>query len=134
MSIAAWNFYTTTYHGDILTESLFDKYESKAEDTLQRLCFDRINDEVIEDLGDKLKKAVCAVADNIYKIEEAINNVNNPKLGNVKSMSSGSESVSFGSNETIYMKVVGDTAAQYRLLRDVAAVYLTSSGLLYAGG
>ena len=71
--------------------------------------------------------------DVLFQIDEAIKNVNDPKVGNVKSMSSGSESISFGNNETIYMKVMSDMVAQRKLLRDTACEYLADTGLMYAG-
>ena len=48
-------------------------------------------------------------------------------------MSSGGQSISFGSNETAVDKALGDKAAQNRLCYDAVCEYLSGTGLLYAG-
>ena len=55
------------------------------------------------------------------------------QAGNVKSMSSGGQSISFGSNETLVDKVLNDKTAQNRLCYDTVCEYLSGTGLLYAG-
>ena len=69
----------------------------------------------------------------IYQIDYKTNHANDAKAGNVKSMSSGSESISFGSNETLVDKVLNDKLAQNRLCYDTVCEYLSGTGLLYAG-
>lgn len=133
MIITTWDFYQNEYYGDVITESLFDKYQAKAIDKLQMICFNRINEETINQYETAISKAICAIMDVLFQIDEAAKNVNDPKAGNVKSMSSGSESISFGNNETIYMKVMSDMVAQRKLLRDTACEYLADTGLMYAG-
>ena len=58
---------------------------------------------------------------------------NDENGGNVKSMSSGGRSISFGTNETLIDKVLGDRVAQNRLCYDTVCEYLSGTGLLYAG-
>lgn len=57
----------------------------------------------------------------------------NDSVANIKSMSSGGRSVSFGSNETLIDKVLGDKTAQNHLFYDTVCEYLAGTGLLYAG-
>ncbi len=134
MELATWTYYQNDYYGDVITsESLFNKYQSKAVDKLQRMCFGNITDEAVTEYSDQLSKAACAVADILYKLDQAESNAHDPQKGNIKSMSSGSESVSFGENDTVISSALSDKKQQNILIRQAADEYLFDTGLLYAG-
>ena len=133
MGYTAFEFYRDSYYGDSIEESLFPKWEDRASMKLDQLTYGNINDETQAEFDEKIQKATCALADLLYQIDYKTVHANDPKNGNVKSMSSGGQSISFGSNETLVDKVLGDKVAQNRLCYDAVCEYLSGTGLLYAG-
>ena len=133
MGYTAFEFYRDSYYGDSIEESLFPKWEDRASMKLDQLTYGNINDDTQAEFDEKIQKATCALADLLYQIDYKTVHANDPKNGNVKSMSSGGQSISFGSNETLVDKVLGDKAAQNRLCYDAVCEYLSGTGLLYAG-
>lgn len=133
MVYTTYEFYEKKYYGDTITESLFPKWEDRAAVKLDQMTFGHIDDAAMKAYGDRIQKAVCALADMLYQIDYRTVHANDPNGGNVKSMSSGGRSVSFGSNETMIDKVLNDKNAQTRLCYDTVCEYLSDTGLLYAG-
>ena len=133
MGYTTYEFYKDEYYGDSIEESLFPKWESRATDRLDELTYGNITADALEEYSEKIQKATCALADLLYKIDYKTNHANDTNGGNVKSMSSGGQSISFGSNETLIDKVLNDNVAQNRLCSDTVCEYLSGTGLLYAG-
>ena len=133
MKYTTYDFYKEKYYGDSIEESLFPKWESRATDRLDELTYGNITADALEEYSEKIQKATCALADLLYKIDYKTNHANDTNGGNVKSMSSGGQSISFGSNETLIDKVLNDKVAQNRLCYDTVCEYLSGTGLLYAG-
>lgn len=133
MRYTTYEFYEKKYYGDTIAEPLFPKWEDRAAVKLDQMTFEHIDDASMKAYGDRIQKAVCALADLLYQIDYRTAHANDPKTGNVKSMSSGGRSVSFGSNETMIDKVLNDKNAQTRLCYDTVCEYLSDTGLLYAG-
>ena len=133
MGYTTFEFYESKYYGDSIKESLFPKWEDLATMKLDQLTYGHIDDAVMEEFGNQIQKATCALADLLYQIDYKTTHASDEKGGNVKSMSSGGRSVSFGTNETLVDKVLNDKAAQNRLCYDTVCEYLSGTGLLYAG-
>lgn len=133
MGYTTYDFYTEKYYGDSIKESLFPKWEDRASDKLNQLTYGNITEDAKEEYGERIQKATCALADLLYQIDYKTTHANDAKTGNIKSMSSGGRSISFGSNETLVDKVLGNKAAQNRLCYDTVCEYLSGTGLLYAG-
>ena len=133
MVYTTFEFYKNSYYGDSVEESLFPKWEDKASMKLDQLTYGNINDDTRTEFDERIQKATCALADLLYKIDYKTAHANDPQEGNVKSMSSGGQSISFGSNETLVDKVLNDKTAQNRLCYDTVCEYLSGTGLLYAG-
>ncbi len=133
MGYTTFEFYRDSYYGDSIDESLFLKWEDKASTKLDQLTYGRIDEVVRTRFDEQIQKAVCALADLLYKIDYKLSHANDEKGGNVKSMSSGGRSISFGTNETFIDKVLGDKTAQNRLCYETVCEYLSGTGLLYAG-
>ena len=133
MGYTTYEFYQNEYYGDSIEESLFPKWESRATDRLDELTYGNITADALEEYSEKIQKATCALADLLYKIDFKTNHANDTNGGNVKSMSSGGQSISFGSNETLVDKVLNDKVAQNILCYDTVCEYLSGTGLLYAG-
>lgn len=133
MGYTTYDFYKEKFYGDSIEESLFPKWEDKAAMKLNQLTYGNINEDTKEKFDEQIQKATCALADLLCQIDFKTNHASDEKGGNIKSMSSGGRSISFGSNETLIDKVLGDKVAQNRLCRDVVCEYLSGTGLLYAG-
>lgn len=133
MGYTTYDFYQNKYYGDSIEESLFPKWEDRASDKLNQLTYGNINDAAKAEYDERIQKATCALAEILYQINYKARHANDTEGGNIKSMSSGGQSISFGSNETLIDKVLGDKKAQDRLCYDTVAEYLSGTGLLYAG-
>lgn len=133
MGYTTFEFYKNRYYGDSIEESLFPKWNDEASEKLDALTYGNITEASLQEYDEKIQKATCAIADLMYQIETAIATANAKDSTNVKSYSSGGESITYGSTETLVTKVLSDPVAQKRLLQGKAAEYLTGTGLLYAG-
>lgn len=133
MGYTIFEFYESKYYGDSIEESLFPKWESRASDKLNQLTYGHINEDTLKEFDERIQKATCALADLLYQIDFKTNHASDEKGGNVKSMSSGGRSISFGTNETLVDKVLNDKGAQNRLCYDTVCEYLSGTGVLYAG-
>ncbi len=133
MGYTTYGFYIDRYYGDSLMESPFQKWNDRASEKLDQLTYGNITEEALEKFDEKIQKATCALAELLYQIEDKTRHATDIKKGNIKSMSSGGQSVSFGTNETLIDKVLGDKTAQNRLCYDTVCEYLAGTGLLYAG-
>lgn len=133
MGYTTFEFYRDSYYGDSIKESLFPKWEDRASAKLKQLTYKNINDDTRKEFDEQIQKATCALAELLYQIDFKTSHAADEKGGNIKSMSSGGRSISFGSNETLIDKVLGDKVAQNRLCYDMVCEYLSGTGLLYAG-
>lgn len=157
MEYADYQFYIEKYYGDTVPESDFQKYAERASDRINMITFDRLVNGFPEEerAVTKVKKAVCAMAEELYQIDQ-IKKASMETVGTitredgtvvskaVSSISSGSESISYatgnsGGTESIYGQAAVDKKVESVLLYQIAAEYLSgvtdSKGicLLYAG-
>lgn len=163
MAYTTFEFYTTTYHGNVMPESDFDRIADRASDFLDVITFDRLADGLPSDerAATKVQKAVCAVCDKLYQLELADKQALSAAAGGtssggsggatsgiITSKSAGSESISYASPSEMangaktwsaVYQAAGDEQATNKLLYDTAKVYLTGvrdnegTPLLYAG-
>ena len=140
-----------------MPESDFQKYVERSSDRIDAITFGRLVNGFPEEerVVTKVKKAVCAVADALYQIDQ-IKKASMESVGTVtredgtvvskavSSISSGSESISFsagssGGTESIYGQAAIDKKVESVLLYQVATEYLSGVTdkkgicLLYAG-
>lgn len=157
MAYVDYQFYTEKYYGDTVPESDFPKYADRSSDRIDAITFDRLVNGFSEEerAATKVKKAVCAVADALYQIDQ-IKKTSMESIGTitredgtvvskaVSSVSSGSESISYvtgssGGTESIYGQAAVDKKVESVLLYQIAAEYLSGVTdkkgvcLLYAG-
>lgn len=129
-----YDFYTGVFYGELISEPLFDKFKSKAK---QKVLFLLGKSEFTEDdldvYEDNINMAICSVADVLYQIDNAMKNSNSENSTNIKSMSSGGESISFGENISVISKAIGDIQLQNKICYQVMYEYLYDTGLLYRG-
>ena len=163
MAYTDFEFYATTYHGNVVPEADFPRIADRASDFLDIITFDRLIDGLPDDerANTKVQKAVCVVCDKLYQLELADKQANAAAMagdssgtssgatsGVISSRSAGSESISYASlsdtasgakNWSAVYQAAGDEQATNKLLYDTAKVYLTGvrdnegAPLLYAG-
>ena len=92
MGYTTFEFYKNSYYGDSVEESLFPKWEDKASMKLDQLTYGNINDDTRTEFDERIQKATCALADLLYQIDYKTTHANDAQAGNVKSMSSVSQS------------------------------------------
>ncbi len=163
MAYTDFEFYATTYHGNVVPEADFPRIADRASDFLDVITFDRLVDGLPSDerAATKVQKAVCAVSDKLYELELAEKQANaaaqaggssgasgGATSGIISSRSAGSESISYASlsdtasgakNWSAVYQAAGDEEATNNLLYSAARLYLTGVkdnngvNLLYAG-
>jgi len=145
-----YDFYENVYFGDVLTQENANKWLSRASDEIDHYTFNRLQSHFpeIEQNSIKVKKAVCAIAETLCKIDEqreavAIKQDENGNIhGAISSISSGRESVSFasnGSSASIYASAAADEKELNKIILEILCKYIsnipdsTGTNLLYAG-
>lgn len=137
-----YDFYKNTYFGDTIVDSAsFDKLGSRASDFVDQITFGRLRAGLpdIDYENESVQKAVCAVADALSDIDKAQNSANSQDESNIKSKSAGSESVSYGTTETVITKALQSEAGKQNYLYEIARPYLSGIAgkdgicLLYMG-
>lgn len=132
-ALTTYEFYKETYFGDAIEESAFPKWLSRATDKLNYLTYGNITEERRIEYDTQIQKAACALMELMFQIDIATKTATAKDETNVKSKSSGSESITFGDSDTLVTKVLADKTAQDRLMQDTIAEYLADTGLMYAG-
>lgn len=125
-SYTTYEFYTSEY-GGVNDAPIFEKLEKRASAKLNYLTFGNITNETLDEYDYEVQMSVCAIIDAMAEIDKRTSD----NMANVKSMSSGGQSVSFG--DTVYTDAVASEDAQTKLFRDKVTEYLFPTGLLYAG-
>lgn len=117
MAYADYEFYKTSFFGNVVPESDFNRFSERASDFIDVLTFDRLVDGLPGDERQqkRIKKAVCAAADILYQIDIAEQNAaaaaatgaattlpgGGTTTGIVTSVSSGIESRSYATPQQI---------------------------------
>lgn len=163
MAYADYQFYTDSFFGDVLTNDNFDRLASRASDFMDTVTFKRLVNGLPSDEWDagRVKKCACAMAETYYYLDLAQKNANASVVGGsssgnsgesgsgaIKSVSSGSESITYmtpaeqsgGSSQwSAAFAAASDKAKTNDLLMATAKEYLSGisddSGvlLLFAG-
>lgn len=144
-------FYVEEYFGNEIPLDDINKYLSRASDELDTLTYDRLVKAYPTEqiYSEKVQKAVCAVAECLYKIEEqrkavaARVDTDGKYTGPISSIKAGEESVSYtsvNSSSSVYSAAAASKEAQNQLVAETAARYIANVpdangiNLLYAGG
>ena len=163
MAYKDFEFYATTYHGNVVPEADFPRIADRASDFLDVITFDRLIDGLPDDerAKTKVQKAVCAVSDKLYELELAEKQALSAAAGSasssgsggatsgvITSKSSGSESISYASPSEMangaktwsaVYQAAGNPQETNKILESAARLYLTGVkdnngvNLLYAG-
>lgn len=117
MAYADYDFYTTSYFGNVVPETDFPRLAERASEFVDTMTFDRLvyGLPANERSQKRIKKAVCSLAEILYQIELAEKNAadaaasgtsttigsGGSTTGIVTSVSSGSESISYATPQQI---------------------------------
>ena len=140
MAYTDYKFYTKKYFGKIIPENEFREYAERASDCIDNYTMDRLVDGFPENerAETKVQKAVCAVADEMYKIEQA-KKASMDAIGTIQredgtvvnktvsSVSSGNESISYAngnSQSNRYTVAATNVQEEKRILLEAAVSYL----------
>lgn len=142
MAYADYEFYKTSFFGNVVPESDFMRFSERASDFIDLLTFDRLTDGLPGDERQqkRIKKAVCAAADILYQIDIAEQNAaaaaatgtattlpgGGTSTGIVTSVSSGSESRSYATPQQI-----GASAKEWSAVYTAAGDVQKTNDLLY---
>lgn len=157
MTLMDYTFYEDKYGGSVVDENSFDRLYRKAEAALKRLTFNRISavngvcgqrityatHEEFEPFTDEelsaLKFGLCALLDAMVMLEKAEQQAlaGNSSAANLKSRSSGGESVSYESKKTVYDEALTSNTKREKLFRGALLEYAQSCAFrhnpFYAG-
>lgn len=132
--LTTYQFYTGTYYGDSVSETDFPKWLSRATDELNFLTNGNITEDAQTEFSTEIQKAVCVLVDVLYKVDTLGKAADSgTDESNIKSKTSGSESVTYGAIDSAYKKAVSDVKAKRSLEWDAILPYLSNTGLLYWG-
>lgn len=149
MAYADYDFYKNSYYGDTLTSINASKYLERASMEVDVLTWDRTVKYYPTDADSikKVKMSVCAIAEVLYNIDLFAKSVSptvsesGAIIGAVASMSSGRESISYGTSaqQSAYARAVSDDAQKRLMIKNagykwlVNAVDANGEYLIYAG-
>ena len=132
MAYTDYKFYTKKFFGKTIPESEFREYVERASDCVDNYTMDRLVDGLPENerAETKVQKAVCAVADEMYKMD-AIGTIQREDgtvvNKTVSSVSSGNESISYAngnSQSNRYTVAATNVQEEKRILLEAAVSYL----------
>lgn len=119
-----WMFYSNEYQGTDIAEANFTRLSTRASAVVDLITFNRVAAIIEEDSEDdaddieKIKLAVCAVADEMQKQSETGPVVSSERVGNL-------------SRTYVVDRTMKKTERER--LSDEASIYLSSTGLMFKG-
>lgn len=130
MAYADYSFYTNTFLGNVIDSTSFNRVSERASEIIDVFTNGNITADILADTNTltKIKKANCALAEQIFYGENS-NNITSG--GNVLSIKAGEETVTYknSSNNTSYNSQKND----YITASEIISRYLSGTNLLYAG-
>lgn len=144
MAYADYEFYKNEYFGDTIAESDFPKWADRASRQIDVFTFRRLLSAYPEDeyTDKQIKLCMCDLAEKMMETDKylkasALNEEGHATA--VKSVSAGSESITYATGETVYASVIKDERSRTAFYRVTLTEYLNgltdANGicLLYAG-
>lgn len=149
-----YDFYSGTYRGSVVSSEEFTRYERRAVAVLNRLTFNSIISDG-ESYGQTVKRefqaftddeleclqlGLCSLMDKMHYLDAAEQQAlsGNEDSGNVKSRSSGGESISYESKKTAYDEALADESKKTALFRGALMEYIQPAAFrvnpFFAGG
>lgn len=120
MAYADFTYYANTYLGTAIAESEFARLAIRASNEIDTLTFGRAAVETDATNVDKIKMAMCAVAEELHKQDQS------GGADGITSESQGQYSVSYAANST-------RAQTNQQKVEAAARAWLANTGLMYAG-
>ena len=138
MAYSDYTFYTDTFYGSLIPSASYAKYSDIASDKINMVTFDSITDEDIADetIISKIRKAECAIAELLYKLDinENLTPDTTTEIGRkISSKAAGRTSVSYDNANNLIDRSITKLEDVNKQSYVVARQYLYNTGLLYAG-
>lgn len=154
MAYTTFEFYTTTYHGNVVPESDFDRIADRASEEIDDWTNKRLRKWLPDDEDDltDIQKAACILADSIYRQEQVLNagmmsidrkeNSDGSVTGRIiTSKSAGSESIGYSASGATSSSIEGSAVqaqkaeAESRAIRLLSGIRYKDKGynILFAG-
>ncbi len=137
MAYADYEFYKNEYFGDTIAESDFPKWADRASRQIDVFTFRRLLSAYPEDeyTDKQIKLCMCELAEKMMETDKylkasALNEEGH--AATVKSVSAGSESITYTTGETVYASVIKDERSRTAFYRVTLTEYL--NGLKDANG
>lgn len=137
MAYADYEFYKNEYYGDTMAESDFPKWADRASRQIDVFTFRRLLSAYPADeyTDMQIKLCVCELAQKMMETDKylkasALNEDGHASV--VKSVSAGSESITYATGETVYASVIKDEQSRKAFYQSTITEYL--SGLTDANG
>lgn len=129
MAYADYTFYTTVYLGNVISQNDFPRLSERATEVINAIIGDKITDDVIadSDVYTNIKKANCALAEQIYYETSGINAIGG--ASDISSLKAGEESISYKTSKSAYDR----QKDKYQVALSVLSKYLSNTNLLYMG-
>lgn len=144
MAYADYEFYKNEYFGDTIAESDFPKWADRASRQIDVFTFRRLLSAYPPDeyTDKQIKLCMCELAEKMMETDKylkasALNEEGHATA--VKSVSAGSESITYATGETVYASAIKDERSRTAFYRVTLTEYLNgltdANGicLLYAG-
>lgn len=137
MAYTTYEFYTDEY-GGVMTDADFKRFLVKAEYRLNYLTSNLINNNLMNDKYSNraVQMAECTIVDILHNLDVAQKQSGISENGEgrvIKSVSSGSESISYDTGNNIYSKMLGSISEQNAYMRNEIKIFLADTGLLSCG-
>lgn len=137
MAYADYEFYKNEYFGDTIAESDFPKWADRASRQIDVFTFRRLLSAYPPDeyTDKQIKLCMCELAEKMMETDKylkasALNEEGHATA--VKSVSAGSESITYATGETVYASVIKDERSRIAFYRVTLTEYL--NGLTDANG
>ncbi len=118
MAYATYEYYTTEYFGDILTEKEFPKYAKRASAEIDHVTFGRLSNMPESEIPDVVRDAMCDVAEKLHEYEVS-------EGSKIASENNDGYSVSY--------RDTGNVDIQKHEILTSIRTYLARTGLMYRG-
>lgn len=131
MAYADYDFYSNVFLGEDIKPNQFDRLAERASEIIDTLIYSRITDDMLknEKLAVKIKKANCALAEQLLIMKDHYNSTGN---GTIASIKAGEESVTYNKNNqnNSFLYIQKD---MQKTAISIISKYLIGTSLLYMG-
>lgn len=133
MAYADYDFYSNVFLGVEINPSEFDRLSERASEIIDTLTYSKITEDMLkkESLANKIKKANCALAEQLLIMKNHYDTTGNGAIASIKA---GEESVTYNKNNN------NDNNSFLHIQKDIQKTaisiiskYLIGTSLLYMG-